>query len=407
MQILLTVPNVPYPLLSGGHYRDWQIVNLLARMGKKPHLLYFGAGEGGLLAAASPVESLCASITYGGSRVDVPDRGRWQTAMRKLGYLTGFGGETFPFSYQYDTMDAGRLIVETALQRRVDIVVLRSFWCHHTPALKAAGLDVIANCPDYNTRLALEMVRSMRTTLRKIGPLCNYFGVRRQERTFLPLCDEVWSPTEDEANELERIVCPENILVMPNLLDVESYPDYSTEIGDGATMLFVANYGYAPNMNAARLLLTEMFPAVKARVPAARLILVGRGLPPDLIGLAKEEPDVELMGFVEDLHPYYRRASIVLLPVLEGAGMLVKTLEALSYGKAVVGFQQCFRGLGFEENPPYLVASTTRAFAEQAANLLNNPEFRAGMARRTRAYAVRHASWERGDEIMKRSRLAR
>jgi glycosyltransferase involved in cell wall biosynthesis len=193
---------------------------------------------------------------------------------------------------------------------------------------------------------------------------------------------------------------------MPNLLDVESYPDYSAEAGDGATMLFVANYSYAPNANAARLLLTQILPAVKSRVPSARLVLVGKGLSPELTKLAEALPEVDLAGFVGDLRPYYRRAAIVLLPVLEGAGMLVKTLEALSFGKAAIGFPQAFRGLGSDGTRPFVSVCTPSEFAERAAALLEDRVARAELAGRARIYAAHYASWERGIEILGNSLLS-
>lgn len=403
--VLFVVPNLPHPLTSGGHYRDWQIINLLARMGRNPHLLYFGAGEGRTLMPGGPVDKLCASVTYGGARVESPDSGLIRTLGRKLGYLTGYSERSHPFSHQYDAMDAGDRILETARAVGAEVVVLRAFLCHHAPALKAAGFRVIANCPDYNTQLAWEMILSVRGPLRKFGPLCNYFGVRRQEQKFLPICDEVWVPTEDEARMLVGTVSREKLLVMPNLLDVPSYADCSSEEGDGVNLLFVANYGYPPNGNAARLLLTEIFPAVKARVAAARLLLVGRGLPSALVRLAESTPGVELAGFVEDLSSCYRRIAVVLLPVREGAGMLFKTLEALSFGKAAVGFTQSFRGLGGNGSRPFVSVQSTAEFIDRTVALLEDAPTRRALARRTRAYARSEISWERGLDILQGSLL--
>lgn len=403
--VLFVVPNVPYPLISGGHHRDWQIMNLLARMRSKPHLLYFGAGEGRALSTGGPVDGLCASVTFGGPRVEAPDSTRIRTLRRKLGYLTGLGEPSFPFSHQYDAMDAGDRILKTARAVGAEVVVLRAFLSHHAPALKASGFKVIANCPDYNTQLAWEMIRSVRGPLRKFGPLCNYFGVRRQERKFLPICDEVWVPTENEARMLAGTVARERLLLMPNLLDVAAYPDCSLEEGDGSSLLFVANYEYPPNANAARLLLTEIFPAVKARVATARLVMVGRGLSSDLIRLAESTPGIELAGFVDDLSSCYRRTAVVLLPVREGAGMLFKTLEALSFGKAAVGFAQSFRGLGGNGNRPFIPVRSTAEFIERTVALLEDEAARRTLAQGTRDYARSEISWERGLQILQGSLL--
>lgn len=404
-KVLLAIPNVPYPLVSGGHLRDWQILNLLNRIGIKPAVLYFGAGENYHLESGSPVESLASSLVFGGGRVECPDRNLWHKLGRKLGYLYGRDGGSFPFSYQYDAMGAGRIILESAEIFGAEAVVLRAFFCHHAPALKERGLKVIANCPDYNTRLAIEMVKCVKNPFMKIGPFSNYIGVRRQERTCLPLCDEVWVPTEDEVGELAGIISPERLLKLPNLLDVESYPDYSEESGEEAVLLFVANYGYAPNANAARLLLTSIFPEVRKVVPSAKLILVGGGLPGDLLDMARAASGVEVAGFVGNLRPYYKRAEVVLLPVLEGAGMLFKALEALAFGKAVVGFHKSFRGLGGDGSRPYISVGSCEEMAPEIIRLLKDKNSRVSLSKRARVFVREEFSWEQGETVLEQSLL--
>jgi polysaccharide biosynthesis protein PslH len=49
-------------------------------------------------------------------------------------------------------------------------------------------------------------------------------------------------------------------------------------------------------------------------------------------------------GRVETLDWYYQNCRAVLLPVIEGQGLAIKTVEALSYGKPVVGMPLAFRG---------------------------------------------------------------
>ena len=52
-------------------------------------------------------------------------------------------------------------------------------------------------------------------------------------------------------------------------------------------------------------------------------------------------------GRVEDLSPYYERATLVIGPIFEGAGMKVKTAEALSYGKVFIGTDESL--IGYKE----------------------------------------------------------
>src|SRR5205823_7201676 len=111
---LFVVPSVPHPLVSGGHLRDWQILNLLNRIGIRPHVLYFGAGEKYELDTKSPVHSLAGSVIFGGHRAEDPDSGIAETIRRKLRYAVNSNHGSFPYSYQYDEIKAGSIIQKAA-----------------------------------------------------------------------------------------------------------------------------------------------------------------------------------------------------------------------------------------------------------------------------------------------------
>lgn len=404
-RVLLVVPDVPWPLVSGGHWRDWAILNLLARRGLAPALLYFGAGRGATLRAGTPVHALAATVAFGGTRVEHPDRGALGTVGRKLSYLAGMG-TTHPFAYQYDAIDAAGAIVREARRTGADTVVVRSFWCHRFPALRAAGLRVIANCPDSNVRLAREMVRSVSGVAARLGPLCNLAQVRRLERRHLGTADEIWVPTAAERDEVAAVARDVPCLVVPNVVDVAALPDLSTP-GDDDTMLFVANFAYAPNANAAHRLLEHVLPAIRRRCPAARLQLVGGGMAPALRARVRATAGAEAAGFVDDLGPWYARAGVVLLPVREGAGMLVKTVEALALGKATVGFPEAYRGIDADAESPFLTVPSEAAMAEAAVRLLADGAARRVLGAGARALASRRLSFEHGVRCLDRSLLAR
>jgi len=405
-RLLFVVPNVPYPLATGGHLRDWQILNLLARRGVRPALLYFGAGEAYPLAADAPVHALASSVAFGGARVEEPDGSLWATIARKLSYATG-AGTTHPFAYQYDAMSAHETILAEAARVGAQAVVVRAFWCHHAPRLRAEGLQVVANCPDSNIRLAREMVRSVASPAAKLGPLCNQVAVRRLEREYLGRADEVWVPTASERAEIAALGGSARLVTVPNLVDVDACPNLAATTPEPDTLLFVANFGYAPNANAAGRLLRRVFPAIRNRRPRARLLLVGGGMSPALRRLAAATDGVEATGFVADLTPVYRRAALVLLPVREGAGMLFKTIEALAYGKATVGFPEAYRGIDADPESAFLTAGRDADLALAASRLLEDDAARRMLGEGARAFAAARLSWDYGVRCLDESLVAR
>jgi glycosyltransferase involved in cell wall biosynthesis len=56
-------------------------------------------------------------------------------------------------------------------------------------------------------------------------------------------------------------------------------------------------------------------------------------------------PDrVEVVGGVDDLGKWYRRARFAVAPIFDGSGMKTKVAEALMHGKRIIGTSVAFEG---------------------------------------------------------------
>ena len=55
--------------------------------------------------------------------------------------------------------------------------------------------------------------------------------------------------------------------------------------------------------------------------------------------------NVKLLGYVDNLDLEYYLASGVIAPIFKGSGMKTKTIEALSYGKSILGTSEAFAGI--------------------------------------------------------------
>jgi glycosyltransferase involved in cell wall biosynthesis len=92
----------------------------------------------------------------------------------------------------------------------------------------------------------------------------------------------------------------------------------------------------AENDEAVQWVLAHVWPEVVAARPQARLRLVGMGASDALREHAAVDPSVEIVGYVDDLAEEYRHATVVLVPVMRGAGVKFKTVEGLLHGVPVV-----------------------------------------------------------------------
>lgn len=80
-----------------------------------------------------------------------------------------------------------------------------------------------------------------------------------------------------------------------------------------------------------------------------KVVIIGRGFE-KLKSVLETFGNIDVLGEVEDLSPWYNGASFVIAPIFDGSGMKTKVGEALMYGKKVVGSREAFTG--YEEFLP-------------------------------------------------------
>lgn len=96
-------------------------------------------------------------------------------------------------------------------------------------------------------------------------------------------------------------------------------------------------------------------------------------------------PGVVTTGRVADLAPFYGAARLVALPVVSGAGLPIKTVEALSVGRPFVATRAAVRGI--EAARPFPVHDDARAFADDIRRLLDSELLRRQRAEQGRRFA--------------------
>ncbi len=148
-------------------------------------------------------------------------------------------------------------------------------------------------------------------------------------------------------------------------------PTHVTQPPERDRLLFVGNLTYAPNVDAARDLVVEVLPRLRAHVRGAGVDLVGV-YDRRLVDLADHD-GVHLAGPVRDVAPWYAGADVVVVPLREGAGTRIKVLEAFAHRRPVVATPAAVAGLAVHDGRSVHLGETPAALAAQAARLVRAP----------------------------------
>lgn len=213
---------------------------------------------------------------------------------------------------------------------------------------------------------------------------------RRFARRAYRAVDAVVVFTEADAEAVRALAPGARVRAIPFAVEVPERP--LDPLGDGQTVLFFGGYEHPPNLDAALRLERTIFPAVRARVPGARLQLVGASPTEEMRRLAG--PAVHLTGRVDSLEPYLDRAAVVVAPLRLGGGMRVKVLEALAAGKALVASRRALAGLSLDPAAA-VVAEADGDVADAVVGLLSDPDRRRAVATAGRRWVESSLGWER------------
>lgn len=198
--------------------------------------------------------------------------------------------------------------------------------------------------------------------------------------------------TPEDAARLRTIVPTARIAVVPCGVDAELFaPHAGPSSAPRTDLLFVGNFGHAPNRDAVRFVVREVLPALRAH-GVKLLRVVGRHAT-RLHGLA-EAAGVELVGEVEDVRPHLRAAQVVIAPVRFGTGMRGKILEALAMGKPVVSTPLGAEGLGACPGTHLLLATTASQWVAAIGRLRDDPALRERLGREGRDLVLRRFTWQ-------------
>ena len=214
---------------------------------------------------------------------------------------------------------------------------------------------------------------------------------RRHETRMVRALDEVLVFSD---KDVELLGSPASArVVRPPLHDGTHYEHVPAPPGAGPAIV-VSYLARDENDKAARWIVEEVWPAVASRVPGARLRLVGRGATDALRHAVEGDERVELVGFVDDLADEYAGAAVALVPVLQGAGVKFKTIEALLHGVPVVTTTVGAEGVG----PDRLFAAmgdTIDRLAEGLVMVLNDPQGAVPTSSAAQRWATKEFSRER------------
>lgn len=381
MKILMLTPYLPWPLHSGGQIRTY---NLLKNLAKKHEISLFSfIRDESERNYVQKLEPFCKKVILF-KRTKSP----WAIRNILLSLFT-----PYPFLVSiYLSRRAKKRLTQELNNGKYDIIHAETFY-------------VMPNIPDtaIPTLLVEQTIEYLgyqtyteQTNKFFLKPLLylDVFKLKYWEKYFWQKADHLVTMSDEDKKWIKKLVPSAKTSVVANGIDIDFFEKTPISRPKIPTVLFVGNYKWLPNVDAACHLVNDIWPLILQGISNAKLRIVGRD-PTSVIKLLGKKEGVDVSGEVEDIRQALGSAHVMLTPIRNGRGTRYKILEAMAAGLPVVSTSLGIEGIKAQNNVHALTEDSVQGLVQATVKILTNQELAAKLANNAKKLVMKSFNWEK------------
>ena len=219
----------------------------------------------------------------------------------------------------------------------------------------------------------------------------------RAEGSLVALFDHVVITSETDKNALLNLVpngkVPAQVSVLPNGVDLDYFQPNPSIQREPDTIVFSGKMSYHANVSMVKYLVVEMMPKIWEHRPMTCLTVVGKDPPADVKALG-ENPLIKITGTVDDIRPYLWKATVAVVPLIYGAGIQNKILEAMATGTPVVTTSKALTSLVARPGIDLFVGDTSDKFSRKVLDLMGKLDLQRSVGNNGLLYVQKNHHWK-------------
>ena len=377
----MLTPYLPYPLLSGGQIRTY---NLLKKLAKEHEITLFPLiKEESERQYIPELEKYCA-------KVKVFKRSQKPFTLKNI-YKTLIS--TYPFlvvrNHVPEIIGAVR---EELANDNYDLIHAETFYM--MPHLPKTNVPIILveqtieylGYESYAKKAPFFIKPLLQVDINKIKKWERHFWRSAQKLIVMSQADKDYIANEiGDENKIE---------VVANGVDSEWFNKKRRKPPEKPTVLSVGTFNWLPNIEAVKFLVNRVWPLLKQQVKDVQLWIVGNAPTQEILNFQKKDSGIKVTGNIPDIRDAFKSAHVVAAPVFSGKGTRYKILEAMAAGTPVVATSIAVEGLGVEDGKHVILADTAALMSDKIARLLDSPEERSLLSRRAKKFVTQQYDWK-------------
>jgi glycosyltransferase involved in cell wall biosynthesis len=210
------------------------------------------------------------------------------------------------------------------------------------------------------------------------------------ERAYVRAVDRCWVVTNQDRIAMERLAGYPHVDLVPNGVDAEFYHPIATQAKPNSCV-FWGRLDFEPNIQALQWFCENVWPEVIEKEPSAAFTICGYA-PVDSVLSLSRLPGVTVKRDLPDIRAEVLGSQLAILPMVSGAGIKNKLLEAAALGFPIVCTKRACMGLRTEALP-FTVAEGKTAWRDALFGYWSDAAKRREHGILVRNWVMKNHSW--------------
>ncbi|MCI0557550.1 MAG: glycosyltransferase family 4 protein, partial [Nitrososphaera sp.] len=176
----------------------------------------------------------------------------------------------------------------------------------------------------------------------------------------------------------------------------ETVPVYSQR----KDIAFLGGFGHPPNKEAVEFFVREVMPLLKQQLPDVCFLVYGSDIPKELFDVEKDDDRVLVKGWVADVAEVYDTCRIFVAPLLSGAGLKGKVVDALAHGVPTILSPVAAEGIGLRDGLETRIVREPKEWVDAIVDLYKSEKTWSAMSAAARQFAKTEYGAEKGKQLM-------
>lgn len=376
----MLTPYLPYPLYSGGQIRSY---NLIKNLSDKHEITLFS-----FIRDENEEQYLPELRKYCYEVKVFLKRPPWSTMSLVLAAITFYP-----------------LVVCMYLRRKVQKAIKEAIERQHFNLIHAETFYVMPNIPKGKIPIILveqtieylvyqHYTSDVKLYAKKLLMNWDVAKIHFWEKTFWNRASRVVAMSDADKQVMQTLVPNLTVDLVPNGVDTHFFSAHKVvKEKKEKTILFVGNFKWLQNREAVSILVKNIFPKIKAKLPFIKIWIVGRHPTAEIREFASDS--VKVSDDIDDIRLAYERGDVLLAPIYGPGGTRYKILESMATGLPVVTTPTGIEGLDVKPGQEALIGVSSDELASETIKLLTSTNLYKKLSENGRKLVSRQYNWKK------------